>query len=187
MFGDEIRNKSVRSSPAAVGAIVLVLYLVVSSCFGGISEVTEFGNLPAPSSLALEDISGQIRSLEEFRGSVVIVNFWATWCPPCLREFPSLERLKGEMADRPLEILAVNAYESKPKVKRFRGLPKNGIRVLMDSTGKETEKWFVKVYPTSFIVDTEGRVVRMLVGEYDWDSAEVREWVEALSKKTPAK
>ena len=109
--------------------------------------------------------------------------------PPCLREFPALERLKAEMAGRALEILAVNAYEPKPRVKRFRRLPGNGIRVLLDSTGKETESWFVKVYPTSFLIDTEGRVVRMVVGEYDWDSAEARGWIEkaaAISLRSDA-
>ena len=161
-------------------ALALVFVLSSGVCRAGAFEVTEFGDLPAPSSLELEDLSGQVRSLEEFRGRVVIVNFWATWCPPCLREFPTMERLKREMQERPLEILAVNAYESKAKIERFGRLPTSGIRVLLDSTGAETRNWFVKVYPTSFIIDPEGRVVRMVRGEYDWDSGEAQGWIETL-------
>lgn len=181
VFNSRICNKTSRNRHRLIGLFAVSLFLFTGLCTAGVAEVTEFGGLPAPSSLALEDLAGEKKILGDFRGSVVIVNFWATWCPPCLREFPALERLKREMVDRPLEILAVNAYESKAKVRRFRRLPENGIRVLLDNTGKETESWFVKVYPTSFIIDPEGRVVRMVVGEYDWDSAEAREWIDALS------
>lgn len=144
------------------------------------AEVTQVPGVPAPSLLVLEDISGETRSLDDFLGSVVIVNFWATWCPPCLREFPSLERLKSAMKGRPLEILAVNSQEQKAKVRRFRRLPQNGIRVLLDSKGVETKRWGIGMYPTSFVLDREGRVVLRILGDIEWDGVEARGWVEDL-------
>ena len=150
------------------------------------AEVTQVPGVPAPSLLVLEDISGETRSLDEFLGSVVIVNFWATWCPPCLREFPSLERLKSAMKGRPLEILAVNSQEQKAKVRRFRRLPQNGIRVLLDNKGVETKRWGIGIYPTSFVLDRDGRVVLRILGDIEWDGEEAMGWIKELLGENPS-
>jgi thiol-disulfide isomerase/thioredoxin len=145
----------------------------------------EIKNQHTPSKLELEDLSGDLRSLDEFQSKLVIVNFWATWCPPCIREFPSFERLKQNMADQPLEILAVNSGEPKSRIKRYRRLPKKGITVLLDPTEKATRNWKVDLYPTTFIIGPDGNIVRGIKGENVWDSVETINLIEELLPDQP--
>ena len=135
---------------------------------------------PAPSPLKLSDIMGETRSLKEFRGRVVVVNFWASWCPPCLREFPSLARFRKGMTDHPFYVIAVNSGESRGVVERFQRLIANDFVLLLDSSSRETRAWQVEVFPTTFVIDSKGDVVYRWVGEVDWDDLQNRKVVEDL-------
>jgi len=122
--------------------------------------------------LALQDIDGKPRDLRDFRGQVVLVNFWATWCPPCRAEMPSMQRLREKMAGRSFAIVTVDMGETPQEVSAF--LKEIGLdfTVLMDRDGKALKQWKVFAFPTSFLVDAEGSIRYAVFGTTEWDEAE---------------
>src|SRR5512135_360926 len=97
---------------------------------------------PAPE-LKAPDLTGASKTLADYRGKVVLLNFWATWCPPCQHEMPSLERLRAKMAGRPLEIVAVDSAESPEDVKAYLAKMSLGFPVLLDADSINTRRWKV--------------------------------------------
>jgi thiol-disulfide isomerase/thioredoxin len=132
-----------------------------------------FKGNPAPPPLKLFDLDGRAQDLAQLRGRVVLVNFWASWCPPCVREMPSMQRLKEKLAGKPFAILAVNMAESDESVHAFLSKMKMDFPVLMDRDGAVLKSWKVFVFPTSFVLDAEGRIRLGVFGEVEWDSPEV--------------
>lgn len=128
----------------------------------------------------LKDLEGKTHSLSDYKGKVLLVNFWASWCNSCIREFPSLERLSRGMDTRRFALLAVNAREGKGTVQRYGRLQDAGIQILMDRDGKVTDNWGVNVYPTSFIVDANGNILGNVIGETDWDSEDKHTYIKSL-------
>lgn len=143
---------------------------------------------PAPE-LAARDLAGASRTLADYRGKVVLLNFWASWCPPCLREMPSLERLRARMAGRPLEIVALDSAETADEVKAYLSRMALGFPVLLDPDGSNTRRWKVFALPTSFLLDAEGRVRYVLTGPTEWDEGEALTVIESLlpAASVPAK
>jgi thiol-disulfide isomerase/thioredoxin len=141
------------------------------------------GTSVAPA-MQLKNLKGEQRTLADFRGKVVLVNFWASWCPPCISEMPALKRLSQSMADRSFALLAVNVAEGRGIVQRFASLEESGIELLRDVDGKVAKDWGVEVYPTSVIVDGLGRRQATIVGETDWDAQALYDRLEELVRTT---
>jgi thiol-disulfide isomerase/thioredoxin len=135
--------------------------------------------MPAPE-LKANDLAGASRTLADYRGKVVLLNFWASWCPPCLREMPSLERLRVRMAGRPFEIVALDSAETADEVKAYLSRMALGFPVLLDPDGANTRRWKVFALPTSFLLDAEGRVRHVLTGPTEWDEGEALTVIESL-------
>ena len=133
---------------------------------------------------AFLDLDGNRKTLDDFRGKVVLVNFWTSWCPPCLSEMPALKRLSRAMADQPFALLAVNVAEGRGIVQRFASLEEAGINVLRDVNGRAAEQWAVEVYPTSVIVDGNGHRHATIIGETDWDAQDLHDQLKALISAT---
>ena len=125
---------------------------------------------PAPA-LRLQDLQGKTIDLAQYRGRVVLVNFWATWCPPCRKEFPSLGRVRKLFKPEDFEVLAVNVDEDRETALAFAGSP--GFPVLLDSNSKATMTWPIKGLPTSFLIDPQGWLAFSLAGEQEFDGPEV--------------
>ena len=140
---------------------------------------------PAPAMLA-QDLAGQTRTLADYRGKVVLLNFWASWCPPCRREMPSLERLRLAMQGRPLEIVALASAETSEDVRDFLASLKLGFPILLDPEGLNTRRWKVYALPTTFLLDGEGRVRYALKGGAEWDEGEALGAIENLLKEIEA-
>ncbi|MBT9569450.1 MAG: TlpA family protein disulfide reductase [Thiobacillus sp.] len=138
---------------------------------------------PAPEMKA-RDLSGTTKTLANYRGKVVLLNFWASWCPPCLREMPSMERLRVKMKGRPLEIVALASAESAADVKPFLAKMQLGFPILLDPEGSNTKRWKVFALPTSFVLDAEGRVRHVLTGPTEWDEGEALNIIESMLKET---
>ena len=136
--------------------------------------------MPEPPSLDLVDLGGQRHSLDSYRGQVVLVNFWASWCAPCLVEMPSMQRLKTAMAGRPFDILAVNVKESKSKAWRFKKLLNVSFTTLLDPDGTASRDWDVSFYPTSYLIDGEGQIRYSAYGAIKWDDDETLQLIEGL-------
>ncbi|MET0852282.1 MAG: redoxin domain-containing protein [Candidatus Rokuibacteriota bacterium] len=122
----------------------------------------------ATPALSLADLDGRRHTLEDYRGKVVLLNFWATWCEPCIEEMPSMQTLERRLVGRPFAILAVNHGESRPKVAEFTRRLTLGLRVLLDPNTDAPRAWRVRVLPASFLVDATGRVRYSVIGEMDW-------------------
>jgi thiol-disulfide isomerase/thioredoxin len=123
--------------------------------------------------------------LADLRDRLVLVNFWATWCPPCRREMPSMERLHQALKDQGLTVLAVDVGEDPDTIFAFTGQlnPAPTFPMLVDPDGKTAEAWAVLGLPTSFVVDTQGRIIMRAVGGTEFDDPEL---VEKLKRHLPA-
>ena len=141
--------------------------------------------LTAPE-LKAHDLTGASRTLADYRGKVVLLNFWATWCPPCQREMPSLERLRTKMAGRPLEIVAISSAETPDEVNAYLSKMKLGFPVLLDTDSSNTRRWKVFALPTTFVLDAKGRVRHVLTGPAEWDEGEALAVAESMLAEMPA-
>ncbi len=130
--------------------------------------------------LALADLDGSPWRLAEHRGEVVVLNFWASWCQPCLAELPSLEQLAREHAAKRLSVLAVNFREGEPAIRRFLQRQPLALPVLRDADGDVAKAWAVRIFPTTVVVDRSGRVAFSIVGECDWAGPQAQGWLVPL-------
>ncbi|MBI5783615.1 MAG: TlpA family protein disulfide reductase [Gammaproteobacteria bacterium] len=129
---------------------------------------------PVAPPLRLTDLDGKTHDLADYKDKVVLVNFWASWCPPCVKEMPSMQRLKEKMAGKPFVILAVNMAEPENEVRDFLATKvKVDFPILMDRDGAALKAWKVFVFPTSFIVGPDEKIRYGLYGEFEWDTDEI--------------
>jgi len=132
-------------------------------------------------SFSLQDLGGMQISLSDFKGKVVILNFWATWCAPCRREIPSLERLYQLRKDKGFEILAVSVDRaSLSKVASFVANYQMSFPVLADQRGAVGQRYWAKAIPTSFLLDKKGVIRWKVVGTREWDDPFVLSKVDQL-------
>jgi thiol-disulfide isomerase/thioredoxin len=129
---------------------------------------------------SLTDIKGVTHTLDDYRGKVVAVNFWASWCPPCIKEMPSMQRLHNKLSDEIFVMLPVNVGEKKYKVWKFAKLVNFTVPVLLDTDSETFNAWDVSVLPTSFLLDKQGRVRYRVQGDLEWDSEEVVSIIKKL-------
>jgi thiol-disulfide isomerase/thioredoxin len=130
------------------------------------------GKPPAPM-LQLADLEGKSWQLAALRGEVVLLNFWATWCPPCVEEIPSLGRLNARLAGKGFRVVSVDVGEEAAQVREFLRKVPAAFPVLLDPQGSTTEPWKLRAFPTSFLIDREGRLRYGYFGGLEWDAEEV--------------
>jgi len=161
---------------------VLLLSIASAAHCGELQTLTPYTERMAAPDFVLEDADGNTHRLSDYRGKVVALNFWATWCPPCWREMPSMQRLKNEMDDSAFVILAVNVGEDEDTVFGFTFSLDEPIDfpLLLDLDGKVTDQWPIAALPTSFVIDKNGRTVLRAVGGRLWDAPEFAEAVAQL-------
>jgi len=110
---------------------------------------------------------------KDYTGKVTLVNFWATWCPPCVEEIPSLNSLRKKMQGKPFELISVNYAEDEHRVKEFLKKVNVDFPVLLDETGRVSAQWNVLVYPATFVISPDGKITHGVNGAILWDSPEV--------------
>lgn len=129
------------------------------------------------------DLHGKSVRLSDYRGKVVFLNFWATWCPPCRAEMPSMERLHGVMDDKKFAILAVNIENDSSSVKTFLTQNPHSFMVLSDADAKVQNLYKVFRFPETFLIDKQGKIIKHYVGARDWSSVEFMQYIKALSSE----
>jgi thiol-disulfide isomerase/thioredoxin len=136
--------------------------------------------LPAPA-ISFVDLAGNTVSLSEFTGKIVLVNLWATWCEPCLREMPSLERVQSRLGDK-IAVLAISEDHGGGKtVGAF--VDKLGLRsvkIYLDPKSAMERAFKVQGLPTSFLIDREGRVLGRVEGAAEWDAPKLLEILKSF-------
>jgi peroxiredoxin len=113
----------------------------------------------------LQDLEGEERSLSDFKGKGVVLNFWATYCPPCEKEMPYLDNVYQEYKEKGIEILAVNAKEPRIFVSPFVEEKNLSFPILLDRTGTTVDEYQVLNLPTTFFIDEDGVIVEKISGE----------------------
>ena len=131
----------------------------------------------------LPDLAGRSRRLTEFRGQVVLINFWATWCPPCRAEMPAMERVYREMRNNGFTILAVNFAETAEQAEPFVKEHRLTFPILLDEEGQVTRLYRAFSLPTTYLLDRHGVIVGRAVGAREWDSAEAKRLIRALTAR----
>lgn len=141
------------------------------------ARITPILNLPM---LAEAGAPTRPWSLADAAGKAVLINFWATWCPPCRNEMASLELLQQRHHDKGLLVVAVNFKEGAPAIRRFVDATDFSLPVLRDIDGNAARAWGVRSFPTTIAIGRDGRAQFSVVGEADWTAAPARQWVDAL-------
>jgi len=121
-------------------------------------------------------------TLELHRGKVLLLNFWASWCPPCVKELPSLNRLQQKLGTKYFTILAINIGEDKKTVTDFLRPMNLDFPILFDPDAKSVEPWNLIAFPSSFVIDTEGKIRYGLFGGIEWDNEDIVETIKPLLK-----
>jgi peroxiredoxin len=116
----------------------------------------------------LQALDGRVVSLSDFRGKVVMVHFWATWCPPCVDELPTIEKLHRTIADKDFQLLAVSVDDGAPEVAAFLKKNKMDLPVLLDPGRKTAGHYGTYKFPETYIVDRQGVVRLKVIGPRDW-------------------
>jgi thiol-disulfide isomerase/thioredoxin len=150
---------------------------------GVAAELQPIEGRPAAPALQLTDIEGKSWSLEALRGEVVLLNFWATWCPPCVEEIPSLGRLNARLAGKGFRVVSIDVGEEAAQVREFLQKVPAEFPVLLDPEGSVTGPWNIRAFPTSFLIDREGRMRYGYFGGLEWDADEVVARIDILLKE----
>ncbi len=135
--------------------------------------------LPAPA-LSLRGMDGRPLRLEDLKGQVVFLNFWATWCVPCRQEMPAMERLYRDYREKGFAILAVNFGESKAEIQAFVNELSLRFPVGMDASGAGARAFGVRGLPVTYLLGRDGRILWKVLGSREWDSPAGRAYFEKL-------
>jgi len=158
-------------------ACLVLFSLVVMNFSAGGASAEEKSKAP---DFFLKDINGRDLTLSSYKGKVVILSFWATWCPSCKDEMPKFNKLHNEMKSRGIEILAISSDYSLGYLKDY--LDKNSFdfRIAYDEKRTVTRQYKVPYLPVTFLIDRNGFIAEKVTGEFEWPSAEMKTKIEKL-------
>lgn len=130
----------------------------------------------------LPDMDDKVIKFSDYRGKVVLLNFWATWCPPCVREMPSMERLQQHIGNENFSVVAINQMEDVDQVFAFTGQLDIDptFEILFDSTSKVSQSYAVRGLPTTYLIDKRGNIRYRAVGGRDFNHPEVVKIINQL-------
>ena len=134
----------------------------------------------SPLAINLKNAQGKTVIKNNFKGQVTIINFWATWCRPCVEEIPSLNRLKEKMLGLPFELISINYAEDKKTILEFMKMVKVDFPVLLDQEGSFAKKWNVITYPSTFVIDKNGKIQYGVNAAIEWDNPNLIKKIKAL-------
>lgn len=138
---------------------------------------------PAPEITVVSLSDGTPLKLSALKGKVVLLNFWATWCPPCREEMPSMMKLNTAMSGKPFQMVAVSIDEGgKQDIESFFKQSGYNIPTYLDTDGSASKLYGITGVPESFIIDKQGVVAKKVIGGLAWDSPEVLSFLEGLMK-----
>jgi len=170
-------------------SVIIISLLSISNLQASQSGLTKHLTEVSPQAIApklkLEDTDEELIDIKSLKGKVVLVNFWATWCPPCRREINSLERLYSTLKNKGVVVLAVNVGEDDATVLSFMNdvEPELTFSVLFDKDSKTMEKWGAIGLPSTFIVNKKGKIVYKAIGGRDFDNKNILDKIVFLTKE----
>ena len=138
----------------------------------------------SPLAIDLMSVDGKPFTRTSYSGKVTVVNFWASWCGPCVEEIPALNRLRQSMLGKPFELISINYAEKPEKILEFMQMVDVDFPVLLDLDGQYSSKWNVLVYPATFVIGPDNRIAYGVNGAIEWDSPDVIKQLNALLPST---
>lgn len=148
--------------------LAVLLALSISSAWAA-SNVKKVVGRPLAHDLTFQDMEGNKHKISEYRGKVVVVNYFATWCAPCREEMPSLNKAWAKVKDGNVVMLAISGREKAGAVREFVKEQPIDFMVLLDESGQVFNEWPIVGIPTTLILDKEGRITYRTVGKQNWD------------------
>ena len=161
--------------------VIFVILFTLTAALQAANLKPYDADAPTPP-LKLKDLQGKEHDLKDYRGQVVLLQFWATYCPPCRKEMPSMNKLMKKMGDVPFKILAVDMGESHEEVTRFVNEVNPEFTILMDQSGQSIAAWQVFAAPSNFIIDPQGKIRYTLFGGVEWDSNKLVKKLKSLAQ-----
>jgi len=148
------------------------LMFALSGCYGGTHPTRIGSNAP--------DFTVQNVSLNQFRGQIVVLNFWATWCPPCIEEMPSLVAMQRRMKDKGVTVLAVSIDVDDGAYQRFVRDHAAGLLTVRDPEQKSPDLYGTHGWPETYIIDRGGVIRRKFIGAVDWTAPDITDFLTKL-------
>lgn len=161
--------------------VVAIVYAIVNSSDVGEREVLQVGD-QAPN-FTLVDMEGNQRTLEEYKGKGVFLNFWGTWCEPCKKEMPAMTRQYAVYKERGVEVLAVNIEQTEFEVSKFINQYNLNFPVVIDATGDVKQAYNIIPLPTTLLVNPEGTVTKIITGEMT--EQDIARYMESIMPSDP--
>jgi peroxiredoxin len=174
------------SSPRLLCGLILCLLLFPAvAAAAGSDPLRELG-LQAPNEqvdgpeFSLSDLTGRNIHLKDFRGKLILLNFFATWCHPCREEMPGMERLFRSHRAKGFVVVAVNLQEGATMVRPFVEKLKLSFPIVLDAEGTISREYGVRALPVTFLIGRDGKILWRAIGGRDWESAEARTYFAQL-------
>lgn len=162
---------------------ILILSMSLSACSRKETPLPVEVGKPAPD-ITISDLNGNKTRLSDLKGMVVLVNFWATWCPPCREEIPSMVVLNQAMSGKPFRMLAISIDEGgKAAVSDYLKRSGSPLPAFIDSDGKAGRLYGITGVPETFVIDKMGVIIKKVVGPLDWSDPSVVRFLEDAMKK----
>lgn len=172
-------NKKLITSSSAL-LLVLLSWIPAVDLIAAEARIHPLANPYPAHEFRLKDLDDNLVSLADFKGKTVIINFWATWCPPCRKELPSMQRTYQEYRNEKLVILGINVGETWEVIAPFLSPFDIEFPILFDIDSSELTKWKAIGLPTSFVVDGKGMVTHRFTGGRDWDDPVFKKDLEKI-------
>lgn len=147
------------------------------------SQLKPYRASPQPKPIVLRAVDGTQFDISDYKGKVSVINFWASWCPPCVEEIPSLNRLRKKMQGKPFQLISVNYAQSPEVIQAFLKQVNVEFPVLLDTSGEVSARWNVIAYPSTFVIGSDGKIHYGVNAAIAWDAPEVIRKMEALMAK----
>lgn len=142
--------------------------------------LTPIQDRPTAPEFDLKDPGDRPQRLADYRGKPIILNFWATWCPPCREEMPSMQRAFEAVADDGIALIAINVGEDADTIEQFLANYPVEFPLPMDLDSRVVQSYPVKGLPTTFVIDADGRLAYVATGGREWDDPRILDQVRAL-------
>ncbi|RLA06977.1 MAG: TlpA family protein disulfide reductase [Gammaproteobacteria bacterium] len=157
---------------------ISILLIVLVVVFFVTQQVTSFGKKDQePVYFELQSMDGKTYSMDDFKGKIIVANFWATWCPPCRAEMPAFNRAYAKLKERDIVFIAFNIGEKKEVIEKFLKTTKIDFPIMLDMSSSTFRAWGGQGLPTTFFIDKDGKIVKKITGQREWDSPQ---WLKKI-------
>ncbi len=158
------------------------LFFIAANTVYAYDNLTPVEKIPDGLDFTLQDLDGKMHKLSDYKGKTVIINFWASWCPPCREEMPSMERAWQQIKNENIIMLAINVGEDEDTVFTFLGDFPVTFTILLDKSGEITESWPIRGLPTTYVISPQGKLVYRAIGGRNWDDKAILDTIRQLNK-----